>query len=459
MTQYTKKLFFYLTLVGICLLVFFEKTNAQFTPPRILKHPSQIRIEALHVLNSTYRETNLNVTPDGNYLFFMSGRGGMPWSSLRATTTYRGKVEYDGDIWYSRRIAGKWQYPRALDNSINNDKGQDEPNISPDGQTVYFQNWRDDWESSGGPYYKASLNGSNWSFPKGLGGGITQFFLDVFAQPAPFDDPTAGAATDGATMSADGRTFIVAAGKSYTGNLDLYISRKDIYGNWSYPIRLDVSTLGDERSPFLAADGKTLYFASDGYGGWGGLDILKTVINANNRHEEIVNVGAPFNTWLNDYGLTLTASGDDAFFVREGDIYYADTKNASPEFKPFAATLMLAGKIIDAKTKKALQAKIVVKDAKSGQVLVEGTSNSVTGEYTLLIPTENPSFVQEVSKVEYENFSKPFNTQIKTGLNKVDSNVELAKPEPIIATKPPEIKKEVLDAAADYGIEKSPLRR
>ncbi len=453
MIRYTKQTLLCLILGVTLMTVFIQKATAQFTPPRILKHPSQIRLEALHILNSTYRETNLNVTPDGNYLFFMSGRGGQPWSSLRATTTYRGKVEYDGDIWYSRKIGGKWQYPRALDGSINTSDGEDEPNISPDGQAVYFQSWYGDWEGRGGPYYRAALNGATWGRPQGLGGGITQFFSSMKDSP-----PYEYIATDGATMSADGNTFIVAAGKDYDGNMDLYISRKDVYGRWSYLTRLNVSTLGDERSPFLAADGKTLYFASDGYGGWGGLDIFKTIINADNSHGEVVNIGAPFNTWLNDYGLTLTASGDDAFFVREGDIYYADTKDASPEFKPFAATLMIVGKVIDDKTKKALQAKITLKDTQTGKIIVEGLSNSATGEYTLMIPTDKLNFTQEVTKTDYEKFEKSFSMQIKSGLNKVNSDVSLLKPEPIVVLVAPEEKKEVKDAAADYGVEEKVLR-
>ncbi len=444
-----KYFFFYLILSFLFYGLNLQKLQAQFTPPRILKHPSQIRLEPLHILNSPYRETNLNVTPDGQYLFFMSGRGGMPWS-VANYHVYKGKPEHDGDIWYSKIISGKWQPPRALGQNINTSSGEDEPNVSPDGQTVYFQSWRNTWRRTSGPYYAASLNGSNWGVPRGLGGGITSFFADLQDSP-----PWGAVATDGATMSADGNTFIVAAGKDYDGNLDLYISRKNAYGQWSYPTRLSVSTLGDERSPFLAGDGKTLYFASDGYGGWGGLDIFKTVINADGSHGEIVNIGAPFNTWLDDYGFTLTSSGNDAFFVREGDIYYADTKEASPEMKPSASTLLLAGKIIDAKTKKPMQAKISIKDTQTGQIIVEGLSNAATGEYTLVIPVDKPNFAQEVTQKEYISFNKTFQVQLQTGLNKVLSNIELNKPEHVVVV--PEIKKPS-ESAADFGKEDRDLK-
>jgi hypothetical protein len=445
---------FYITLYTLFFLLFFNLCLfAQFKPPRVLQHPGSVAVEKLNVLNSTYRETNLNVSPDGKYLFFMSGRGQMPWSNP-LYTTYKGRPEHDGDIWYSKKEANQWQYPQCLSGIINTSNGEDEPNISPDGQTVYFQSWRDVWTTTGGPYYKSSLNGANWGYPVGLAGGITQFFNDRAASGEAL-------ATDGATISADGNIFIVAVG-DYDGNMDLYISKKNGYGYWSYPLRLNVSTLGDERSPFLAADGKTLYFASDGYGGWGGLDIFKTVLNDNGTHGEIVNVGAPFNTWLDDYGLLLTASGDDAYFVREGDIYYANTKNASNELKPFSATLLVKGTITNAKTKKGTDAKIIIKHPTTGQVIAQGQSNSLTGEYVIILPNTATKFKQEVSKTGFQKFENDFTVQIKQGLNEVVSNAELKiiEQQVVVNNNPNNVKKEeAKEAGADVGKRESILKR
>ncbi len=459
---------------SVCVLLLFlgniSLIWAQFKPPRILKHPTLIRTERLNILNTTYRETNLNITPDGKYLFFMSGRGGQPWSVQR---NYSGKIEHDGDIWYSQKMNGRWAYPRCLGPSVNTYDGEDEPNISPDGQSVIFQSWGKAWEDTGGPYYKARLYGAQWGKPIGLGGGINQFFLDTKKQNGTSYKRPDGSiayygtphATDGVSVSADGKTFIVAAGADYEGNMDLYISQKNVYGAWSYLRRLGVSTLGDERAPFLAADGKTLYFASDGYGGWGGLDIFKTVLDANGNPGEVVNVGAPFNTWLDDYGLVLTANGDEAYFIREGDIYFANVEEASPELKPFSATLMIAGKITDAKTQRGTQAKIVIRDPKSNAVITQGQSNALTGEYTLVIPIEKNEFIQEVEKISYTKVTKNFKQEIKQGLNQVQSDVALQRPELAVNNKPdpPEkkpdpVKEKPQEAAASYGQTRNPLK-
>lgn len=413
----------------MCLLLTFNTTVAQFRAPKILKHPKRILVKPLYQLNSPYRETNICISPDGKYMFFMTGRGGQPWSG-RPSRLWKGKMEYSGDIWYSKKLGKGWLPPRALPASINTDNGEDEPNISPDGQTVYFQSWYGAWERKGGPYYSANLYGTHWSKPKGLGGGINAFFQRR-------QDLRQQLATDGATMSADGKTFIVAVGP-YDGNMNLYISRKDRFGRWSFLKRLSVSTMGNERSPTLSADGKTLYFASSGYGGYGGLDIFKTTIHADGSHGKVVNLGTPFNTYLDDYGFTLTAAGDEAYFIREGNIYFADTKDANPEMKPTSSTLMITGVVTNQKNKKGLGVIITFMHAQTGKVITRTSSNSITGQYATMIPIKDHNFIQSVQRRGFNSFSKGFNAQIGNGLNKVVSNITLKPIEKkLIAKKEP----------------------
>jgi hypothetical protein len=156
-----------------------------------------------------------------------------------------------------------------------------------------------------------------------MGGGINSFFRDkekafyVKYRTNPSQPNDYG--TDGATLSADGKTFIVAVGE-YDGKMDLYISRKNAYGQWSYMKRLAISTLGNERSPFLSADGKTLYFASDGYGGWGGLDIFKTTLYDNNECGDIYNLGEPINTKGNDCGFVTNLDNTTMLMIQNNDI-------------------------------------------------------------------------------------------------------------------------------------------
>jgi hypothetical protein len=101
-----------------------------------------------------------------------------------------------------------------------------------------------------------------------------------------------------------------------------------------------VSTDGNERSVFLAADGKTLYFASDGLGGFGGLDIFKATLSDDGKVSNIVNIGEPFNTKADDYGFIVSAKGDEAYFIRNGDVYMTKLGNAMSALKPLPVAVL-----------------------------------------------------------------------------------------------------------------------
>lgn len=156
-----------------------------------------------------------------------------------------------------------------------------------------------------------------------MGGGITEFFQTIQA-------------TDGMAISQDETTFIVVAGIEYDGNMDLYFSKKR-RNRWSYCRRMKISTKEDERSVFLAADGRSLYFASNGYGGFGGLDIFKIVLNKDGSFGELINLGEPFNTSGDDYGFVITADGSEAYLIRDGDIYFSELEHADQRIKPETA--------------------------------------------------------------------------------------------------------------------------
>lgn len=343
--------------------------------PRILQHPDSVRIEAIDVLNSESRETNLSVTPDGNYLFFMSMRGGESWSVKQGL--YKNQVRYDGDIYFSKKDEdGKWTKAQNL-TAINSSSGEDEPFVSQDGQQVVFQSWRRNWIAEGGPYYQAKVKGNSWTNMKGLGYGINAFFRKEYSKYG-------GYATDGMSVSSDMNTFIVASGANYSGDMDLYWSKKDSTGKWSVCKEMPISTPKNERSVFLAADNKTIYFASDGYGGFGGLDIFKALLDENGNAIEIFNIGSPFNTDKDDYGFVLTASGEAAYFVREGNIFYADLINASPEIKP-SPVLLLEGNIVGCEGK-PINAKVSLYDENDKEISVSFTNARDKGQYVLLIP-------------------------------------------------------------------------
>lgn len=379
----------------------------------LLQHRDRIRVTPLPMLNSSFRETNLSITPDGQYLFFMSLRGGQPWS--RNYMVWGEDSVYDGDIWYTRKYNGKWQAPKCLPYGINTSSGEDEPNVSPNGRKVYYQSWQAYWPFTGGPYYEAELIDGKWGKGKGLGGGITEFFKSNFD------------ATDGMTISPDGKTFIVACGNDYHNNMDLYISRKGPRG-WSYCKRMGVSTPRDDRSAFIAADGQTLYFASNGYGGYGGLDIFKTTIKPDGSFGEVINLGKPFNTPQDDYGFILTGDGSEGYFIRDGDIFFADLTNADPRMKP-SYQISLKGIVRDSLTGSPVRAKVILMDARTTRV-VKILSTDSKGYYQAYLPNQDATYYQSVKADGYTPKKEVLKTREAVAQQSYEHNFYLAKPQP-----------------------------
>lgn len=402
---------------------------AQEDEVKTLEHPMDVEPVEIIGLNSPYRETNLSITPDGNMLYFMSGRGGQSWSKQDGYTGLDGKPEFDGDIWFSVREDGAWLAPSCVQ-GVNTSQGEDEPNISPGGQLVAFQSWQSKWRTNGGPYYMARLDGDKWMKAKGLGGGINKFFKDT------------GFATDGMALSADGRLFLVAAGRDYAGVMNIYASRKGKSGEWSDLKKIALNTGSDERSVFLAADSKTLYFASKGYGGFGGLDIFKTTLNDDGTFGEIFNIGAPFNTSNDDYGFITTASGEEAYFVRNGDIYFADLKNADPEIKP-TPTMLIKGTVSTPSGEK-LGGALRLRDKKSKKIIATSRSNSISGEYAFSIPNVEGSYELEFKNDSYDLFKQDVSFSGSDKFEEVRTNLTI----PDNLKHPEEIKEEIPEVAS-----------
>jgi outer membrane protein OmpA-like peptidoglycan-associated protein len=371
----------------------------------ILDHKNKILIQKIHTVNSPSRETNLSISPDGKYMYFLSDRGGQLWSGYSGT--YNGMPRYDGDIWFSTNVNGAWQKPVCLGMGVNTYSGEDEPMISPDGQFVVFQSWRDNWKESGGPYYRAELNDGRFTNSKGLGGGINSFLLTSFIRSG------GTFATDGAAMSPDGKTFLLCCGPNYDGNLDIYISRK-VNGVWTYMKKLPISTPGDERSVFIAGDGKTVYFGSDGYKGYGGLDVYKTSLNDDGTCGKVINVGAPFNTSEDDYGFITTASGNESYFVREGDIYFANTEEADPNLKP-EISVIISGTIKN-QNGKAVQLYLELEDGTTKEIISNSKSDSQSGEF--LFSTSDLSGNYIIRDELHKLVDTTFSVVIKDGVAK-----------------------------------------
>lgn len=166
--------------------------------------------------------------------------------------------------------------------------------------------------------YSAERNGSEWSGPVSL-----PFNDDHFSVGHP-------------SMTHDEKVLYFSSNMpGGFGGTDLYkVSHEN--GNWGTPENLGelVNTEGNEMFPYVHHDG-ALYFASNGHGGLGGLDIYR--LNA--IGDLIDNMGHPFNSRWDDLGLILNYEGESGYFSsnREGglggdDMYYFELNKVEVDF-------------------------------------------------------------------------------------------------------------------------------
>ena len=417
---------------------------AQKKQSETLNHKITFELVLLDNLNSRFRETNISITPDGKHIFFMSDRGGQKWSEKSGK--YKGKPRYDGDLWYSNRGANGWLDPICMDSTINTNSGEDEPMISPDGQFVVFQSWKDDWKQTGGPYYIAELSGNKWSNPVGLGGGINKFFIGKYNRSG------VGYATDGATLSPDGNIFMVASADDYDGEMDLYMSKK-VNGVWGSMKKMTLSTQGDERSIFMAGDGKTIYFASDGYEGFGRLDIYKTVLNEDGTFGKIMNIGKPFNTKMDDYGFIIAATGEEGFFMRKGDIYGVSITEADADLKP-APVLLITGRVQGAKGE-FIETHLNLIDTEKKKIISTSKSNSKTGNYSFSIPQQTATY--QIKDREGVHADTTFSVKYLGEYQEMNINLNTNNNEDIEDQSNKQPKEQMFSVVANFAFNKSTL--
>ncbi|WP_207504216.1 OmpA family protein [Telluribacter humicola] len=198
-------------------------------------------------------------------------------------------------------------------NIFAEDANESSPTFTPDGKTMVFARGNSGKRKGtmNVDLYMSRLVNGQWSEPRYL----------------PVNDSLAW---DGSpAFSRDGKTLYFASDRAGgAGGADIYRTNMDASGRFSKPVNMgkDINTAGDDMFPYVAADGK-LYFASDGHPGLGKLDLF--VATRSQGVISVDNLGVPFNTPQDDFGLVFHEGTDNGFFTsnREGgkgddDIYY-----------------------------------------------------------------------------------------------------------------------------------------
>ena len=193
---------------------------------------------------------------------------------------------------------GEWLAPEEIEDEVNTEFDEGTPSFSADGRSMYYTYCSQDPESSRtAEIYVSSRSNAKWG--KGVKVQLLKDSVTALAHPS---------------ISPDGKyLFFVSDAMGGYGGKDIYRARA--IGNDFGPIENlgpQINTEGDEVFPYVR-DSVTLYFASDGHPGMGGLDLYKATRTPDGKWE-IENMQTPINSAADDFGITFAGTKETGFF-------------------------------------------------------------------------------------------------------------------------------------------------
>jgi len=227
-----------------------------------------------------------------NTLYFTSARNGARktygWTDEPYLDIYKADYNSDGTITNAvplRDLNSKWH-----DGPIT---------ISADGNTAYFasesykekeseKDKKANAKFSQVYLFKTTKTGDKW-------GNVTE---------VTFNDKTFS--NSNPSLSRDGQTLYFSSDRPGSiGGVDIWKVAINVDGTYGEPQNLGskVNTEGNESFPFISDDNKTLFFASSGKQGFGGLDVYQIELSGG----EATNLGKPVNTEKDDFAFTFNS--------------------------------------------------------------------------------------------------------------------------------------------------------
>ncbi|HNP32377.1 MAG TPA: OmpA family protein, partial [Flavobacterium sp.] len=252
--------------------------------------------------------------------------------------------------------------------------------MSADGNTVYFssdsfrekkfeKDKKNNLKLGRNSIYKATKNGDTWGSIELLPFNSKEF------------------STSNPSLSRDGKTLYFSSDRPGSiGGVDIWKVAVNADGTYGEPQNLGnkVNTEGNESFPFIADDNKTLFFASSGKQGLGGLDVYQIDLS---NGSDASNLGKPVNTEKDDFAFTFNGAKKAGFL--------SSNRNGNDDI--FAVSPVCG-----------VDVQIVVTNAKTGAIL-SNASVSILDDQKNIIATETSNASGEVKyRVECD---KPYVVQ------------------------------------------------
>ena len=338
---------------------------------------------------------------------------------------------HDEDIYTSyRNVAGNWTEPVSISPNINTRMNEGTCAISADGKTLIFTSCQESNSFGSCDLYISRKIGNNWNPPVNIGQPINSSSWE--SQPS---------------LSADGRKlYFVSNRPGGKGRRDIYVSSMGETDQWQKPLNLGdtINTEEDDISPYIHVNGQSLYFASEGHLGFGGLDLFLSE-KIDSGWTDPKNLGYPLNDNNDQASLFIAADGLKGYYSHEkSDLVQGLVEGKIFEFVvPESARVkhisnFLTGKVFDNETKLPLGARVELFDLTTGKLLSVVNSDRIDGSYSTVLTEGGEYGVYTTSKgylFNNQNFNYVERTDfepevldiyldpIKSGLSAVLNNV------------------------------------
>jgi hypothetical protein len=225
---------------------------------------------SLDTLGSDLNQGSINENPavsfDGNTMVYTERRGIV------------------NTLFFSKKVNGKWQPPVEITSRINAGTDCSSCSLNSDGTELFLYK-TDNYD---GAIYSSSYVNGSWTPIRKLNKNINTKFYESHA-----------------SVSADGKKLYFTSNREGgSGNLDIYVSKKDATGNWGPAVNLGpaINTPFNEDTPFITSNDSVLYFCSEGHNSMGGYDNFRSIRSG--------------STWKtpSNLGYSINSADDDKFF-------------------------------------------------------------------------------------------------------------------------------------------------
>ncbi|MFC4210812.1 OmpA family protein [Pedobacter lithocola] len=341
------------------------------------------------------------------------------------TLIFTRQVNGNEDFWTAQFKNNSWNLATPLSTKINTVKyNEGAQTISPDGKYLFFTGCNRPDGLGRCDIYVSHREGKDWGEPYNVGKPVNSEYWE--SQPA---------------ISPDGRTlYFISNRPGGSGGYDIWKSTITDDAKWGAAVNLgsEINTVNDENTPFLHVDGKTLYFSSDGWPGFGNKDIYFSRMDDAGKFQKPVNLGFPINSFENESGLVVSADGKFGMFssnLKDGfggqDIYSFGIPEAA---KPMKVSYV-KGIVKDKDSKKTIESNVQVIDLKTNKTAFDDYTDPETGQFLAVMPigsnylfnvnAEGYLFYSENFELKAGDINKPYQIEVYIEKIKQGGNVTL----------------------------------